>query len=145
MPCAWIPIGKPTQCALMEALAALGDRAGMTLAYRQFRLLLHEELQTEPSAETKALYLRLREEGRQTKPQDVSGFRLTRPNTPITAHSPAHFGAGRPERGERGSGGAAFERPVGDADRNRRRWENATGAGGGRKGRVPVFATASGL
>ena len=56
------PFRETTQCALMEALAAQGDRAGLTLAYRQFRLRLHEELQSEPSAETKALYQRLREQ-----------------------------------------------------------------------------------
>jgi len=56
------PFRENTQCALMEALAAQGDRAAATFAYRQFRLLLHDQLQSEPAAETKALYVRLREE-----------------------------------------------------------------------------------
>ena len=53
------PFRETTHRALLEVLATVGDKAGMTLAYRQMRLLLHDELQSEPSAETKALYQRL--------------------------------------------------------------------------------------
>lgn len=56
------PYQEAAVCALMQSLAACGDRAGMLLAYRQFRLLLHEELQAEPLPQTKELYERLREE-----------------------------------------------------------------------------------
>src|SRR5206468_9761483 len=62
------------QCALMEALASLGDQAGVTLAYRQFRLLLHDELQSEPSVETKALYQRLREERRPGRSEEPASL-----------------------------------------------------------------------
>jgi predicted ATPase/DNA-binding SARP family transcriptional activator/uncharacterized protein HemY len=55
------PFRETTQRCLLEALASVGDKAGMTLAYRQLRLRLHDELQTEPSSETTALYQRLRD------------------------------------------------------------------------------------
>jgi predicted ATPase len=45
----------------MEALAMNGDYVGLLQSYREFRLYLHEELQTTPSEETVALYQRLRE------------------------------------------------------------------------------------
>jgi len=61
------PYQESAVCALMQALAVCGDRAGMLLAYRQFRLLLHEELQAEPLPQTKELYERLREETAQGK------------------------------------------------------------------------------
>ena len=55
------PWRETAQYSLMTTLAASGDRAGAMLVYRQFRLRLHEELQSEPEAETTALYQRLRE------------------------------------------------------------------------------------
>ena len=70
------------QCALMQALAAQGDRAGMTLVYRQFRLLLHEQLQGEPSPETKALYGRLRGESGKVSGDKTSPDPVARPQSP---------------------------------------------------------------
>ncbi len=58
------PTRETAQRALMAALAASGDHAGMTLAYRNFRLYLSAELNAMPDAETVALYRRLRAEAR---------------------------------------------------------------------------------
>ena len=46
--------------SLLHTLAAAGDIVGAILAYREFRLLLHRELHTEPTSETQALYRSLR-------------------------------------------------------------------------------------
>ena len=54
------PYRETAQQALMRVLAAGGDPVAAMLAYRQFRLLLHEELRTEPAPETRALFERLR-------------------------------------------------------------------------------------
>jgi predicted ATPase/DNA-binding SARP family transcriptional activator len=59
------PLRETAQRALLEALAASGDHAGMTQAYRDFRLLLDAQLQSQPDAETIALYRHLRAEARQ--------------------------------------------------------------------------------
>jgi predicted ATPase/DNA-binding SARP family transcriptional activator/Tfp pilus assembly protein PilF len=59
------PFQETAQCALMNALAATGDYAGATQTYRAFRLLLHEHLQTQPAAETTALYQQIRVRARQ--------------------------------------------------------------------------------
>jgi non-specific serine/threonine protein kinase len=45
---------------VMCALDQLGDRAGASLAFRQFRLRLSEELRTSPSPQTTALYQQIR-------------------------------------------------------------------------------------
>lgn len=58
------PFRESAQQALMQMLAESGDKVGASLVYRQFRLLLHEELRTEPSIETIALYQQLRHEYR---------------------------------------------------------------------------------
>src|SRR5207244_241716 len=52
------------QRALMHALAASGNDAAASQVYREFRLLLHRELNAEPSPETVALYQQLRAEAR---------------------------------------------------------------------------------
>jgi len=49
----------------LETLHAYGDQAGMAQAYRRFRLLLHEQLQTAPDQETTLLYQRLQSVGRE--------------------------------------------------------------------------------
>src|SRR5579862_4721091 len=59
------PFRETAQCALMTALAASGDYAGVTQVYREFRLLLHEQLHTQPAAETLALYQKIRAQARQ--------------------------------------------------------------------------------
>ncbi|HLK57789.1 MAG TPA: AAA-like domain-containing protein, partial [Chthonomonadaceae bacterium] len=56
------PIREDVLCRLLQALAASGDHAGGIAAYRAFRLLLHHELNADPSAETIALFRRLRQE-----------------------------------------------------------------------------------
>lgn len=50
------PLRETAQRALMAALAHVGDYAGSVQVYRAFRLLLREELNTRPAAETIALY-----------------------------------------------------------------------------------------
>lgn len=56
---------ESAHCDLMKALTAEGDYAAAIQVFRELRLLLREELQTEPSAETHTVYERLRAEGRQ--------------------------------------------------------------------------------
>ena len=85
------PYREANQCGLMEALASLGDRAGVTLVYRQFRLLLHEELQSDPSSETRALYQRLREEGRQRKRETPDSPSVGAPPVQAERSSPLHL------------------------------------------------------
>ena len=62
------PACEEAQRRLMECLAAQGDYAGLVQSYRTFRLYLHHELQSRPSAETVSLYERLRAQGRQEPP-----------------------------------------------------------------------------
>jgi DNA-binding SARP family transcriptional activator len=59
------PLREAAQRALMEALAAGGEYAAATEAYRGLRLLLHRELNAEPAPETSALYQQIRTEARQ--------------------------------------------------------------------------------
>lgn len=49
---------------LLEALAATGDYAAVTAVYRELRVRLRNDLNTEPARETQELYARLRTEGR---------------------------------------------------------------------------------
>lgn len=79
------PYQEAAVCTLMEALAACGDRAGLQLAYRQFRLLLHDELKAEPTPQTRALYEQLRQEasgGKGTMRGDVAAA------PPVSADAP---------------------------------------------------------
>jgi predicted ATPase/DNA-binding SARP family transcriptional activator len=55
---------EPAHQRLLEALAAAGDHAGVTRAYRDFRLYLQEEMGTAPSAETAGLFERIRRAAR---------------------------------------------------------------------------------
>jgi predicted ATPase/DNA-binding SARP family transcriptional activator/Tfp pilus assembly protein PilF len=57
------PARETARQALLQALAASGDMAGMVQAYQTFRLYLHDELHAAPSAETVALFDRLRKAG----------------------------------------------------------------------------------
>jgi predicted ATPase/DNA-binding SARP family transcriptional activator len=50
------PYAEHLHRALMNALAASGDRAALTQVYRELRLRLHNELNTEPGPETQNLY-----------------------------------------------------------------------------------------
>lgn len=58
------PLNERAQASLMRALASSGDHAGVVQAYRAYRLLIHAELQTEPSASLVSLYKQLRDEAR---------------------------------------------------------------------------------
>jgi predicted ATPase/class 3 adenylate cyclase/DNA-binding SARP family transcriptional activator/regulation of enolase protein 1 (concanavalin A-like superfamily) len=58
------PLRESAQRALIQTLAAGGNYAASTLAYRELRLLLHRELNAEPDPETQALFQRLRAEAR---------------------------------------------------------------------------------
>lgn len=59
----------------LEALVACGNQAGMTQAYRRFRLLLHENLQTTPDRETVLLYQRLQGAGEGKSGEGIAGQR----------------------------------------------------------------------
>src|SRR5579871_317940 len=56
------PTRESAQRSLLQALAAHGDYAAVTEAYRAFRLYLHQELHCQPDIEIQALYERLRTE-----------------------------------------------------------------------------------
>lgn len=56
------PLRETAHVALMQALSASGDQAGVTQAYRDLRLILRSELNSEPDARTRTLYERLRQE-----------------------------------------------------------------------------------
>ena len=78
------PFRESAQRALMQALANVGDYASVTQVYRDFRLALHSELQTQPAEETVALYQQLqsRRQPQEVKPQprqSVSARSLPRP------------------------------------------------------------------
>jgi len=59
------PLRESAQRSLMEALAAGGNYAAALLVYRELRLRLHRELNTEPDPETHTLFQRLREKARE--------------------------------------------------------------------------------
>lgn len=59
------PLRETSQRSLMQALAASGEYAAATETYRNLRLLMHRELNSEPSPETTALFQQIREEARQ--------------------------------------------------------------------------------
>jgi DNA-binding SARP family transcriptional activator len=58
------PLRESTQRALMQVLAAGGNYAAALLCYRELRVYLHRELNTEPDAETQTLFEQLRREAR---------------------------------------------------------------------------------
>src|SRR5258708_24650578 len=55
---------EETQRTLMQVLAAGGNYAAALLCYRELRLRLHRELNSEPDAETQTLFQQLRCEAR---------------------------------------------------------------------------------
>lgn len=59
------PLRESAVRHLMQSLAQQGDQAALTQVYRDFRLLLHDELNAPPDAETTALYHLLRTESRE--------------------------------------------------------------------------------
>jgi DNA-binding SARP family transcriptional activator len=58
------PLREETQRALMQVLAAGGNYAAALLCYRELRLLLHRELNSEPDPQTQTLFQQLRGEAR---------------------------------------------------------------------------------
>jgi predicted ATPase/DNA-binding SARP family transcriptional activator len=58
------PLRESAQRGLMRALAAGGNEAAALRVYRELRLLLQREMNTEPGAETRALFEQLRAEAR---------------------------------------------------------------------------------
>src|SRR5207248_9807484 len=56
------PVGEAAQRALMAALAAGGSYAAATQVYHELRGRLHRELNTQPDAETTAVFQQLRAE-----------------------------------------------------------------------------------
>jgi predicted ATPase/DNA-binding SARP family transcriptional activator len=53
------PLRETAQRALVELLGRIGDIAGMTVVYREFRGRMHRLMNAEPSVETTALYYKL--------------------------------------------------------------------------------------
>ncbi len=60
------PYRESACCALMQALSDAGDQAAVTQVYRDLRLRLRRDLNTEPAPETEALYQSLL--ARETRP-----------------------------------------------------------------------------
>src|SRR6185369_3946340 len=58
------PFQEDAQVRLMEALAHHGDFAAATLAYREFRMLLHREINADPAVETTAAFQRIHAQAR---------------------------------------------------------------------------------
>lgn len=54
------PLRESAHSALMQVLVLGGDVAAMEQVYRKYRLVLHDELQTAPSAEMESLHQQLR-------------------------------------------------------------------------------------
>ena len=59
------PFRETTQRALIQSLAATGDYGAAVQAYRDLRLLLRRELNTDPDPETSALFQHIRSKARQ--------------------------------------------------------------------------------
>lgn len=85
------PLRESLHRALMEVFAGAGDYAAATQVYRDLRTALHRELNSAPSAETVALYERLRTDGRRRAGEGISG------STP--APRPTSGGNGGPPSG----------------------------------------------
>jgi predicted ATPase/DNA-binding SARP family transcriptional activator/Tfp pilus assembly protein PilF len=72
---------RETACrGLMEALSSAGDHAAVTLAYRDLRTALRNELNTDPGPETQELFRRLRSEA---QARAVVKARPTQPPEPF--------------------------------------------------------------
>jgi DNA-binding SARP family transcriptional activator len=69
------PLREGAQRMLLEALAAGGEYGEAVQSYRALRLLLWEELRTEPAPETRAVYERIRAQAREEAARDVSPAR----------------------------------------------------------------------
>ena len=85
------PLRESAQRGLMDALARSGAHAAATQAYRELRLRLAAELQTEPAAETQALNQQIRAEahvrGARATPSRPAKGRVPRPLTPLVGRA----------------------------------------------------------
>jgi DNA-binding SARP family transcriptional activator len=88
------PLRDSAQRALMQALAATGDLAAATQVYRDFRLLLHRELNAAPDPETLDTYRQIQAEvreraalgARRSARQPQVPFRPAKHRAPGTQH-----------------------------------------------------------
>jgi len=83
------PLRETALRRLLQALAARGDYAGVTLAYREFRLRLRQHLNADPAPETTALFQRLRDAARRRALQKE-------PDSPAPTASPSPDGPRAP-------------------------------------------------
>ena len=70
------PLRESLQRTLMQALAAAGDYAAATQVYRTLRLLLHQEMHTQPDATTQTLFQQMRTQAQRSPgitPASVTG------------------------------------------------------------------------
>ncbi len=89
------PFRETAQRALIQALASVGDYGAAAQAYRDLRLLLRRELNTDPDPETIALFQRLRSQARhQTQPRPPLPD-VPRPSSPRRLPSPLTTLVGR--------------------------------------------------
>ncbi len=82
------PLRETAQRLLLEALAAQGEYGEAVQSYRGLRLLLWEELRTEPSPETRAVYEWIRAQAREHARQDASRARRERQGSTVPAAGP---------------------------------------------------------
>jgi predicted ATPase/class 3 adenylate cyclase len=75
------PLRESAQRALMQALAAGGNYAAALQTYRELRLRLHREINTEPDAETTALFQQLRAEARRKAGAGGQGSGVSKVNS----------------------------------------------------------------
>ena len=78
------PLCEAAQRGLMQSLAASGNFAAATLVYREFRLLLHREMNIEPDTETTQLFQHLRQSAQSAARQE----RAILPAVPIVPEAP---------------------------------------------------------
>ncbi|MBB6049908.1 ATP-binding protein [Armatimonas rosea] len=114
------PLREPSLRALLEALAAQGDTAGLTAAFRQFRKNLRRALDSEPDDTTTRLYRRLLRASAQHVPS-------TTPARPNSLPQPLTLFFGR--EGEAGRLRSLLEQP-------QHRLITLTGPGGAGKTRL---------
>ena len=73
------PWRETAQRARMEMLDAMGDHAGVTMAYRDLRQSLRDALNADPDAETTSLYQRLRAAARRRAATTIGNEALAAP------------------------------------------------------------------
>ncbi len=81
-----------TQRALMRVLAASGEVPAALASYRDYRLLLREEMNVDPDEETVGLYQQIREQARQVAQHRETVRQTARPSpasSSVTASHPA--------------------------------------------------------